>query len=323
MQELSKVPNFDMEALKTFFLVVKCRSFSEAAEMLHKTPATVSYRIKSLEDQVGLPLLKRSTRNVELLPAGEHLMEFATEIYGLLQTIPKHLQQISAGAEMQFSIVVNNLLYDPAATISLLEVLKERFPYTQFEFKLAVYMGVWDEIISKTAHFAIGVPTWHPFSNDTATSPLGLLHWTFVLPPKHPLSKKNGPLTTPELLEYPAINIVDTAVAVDKRISWRIPGQRELIVPDMETKLLAHLNGLGVGFLPEPIARPYIQTGKLVTHRIEYPRQPSPMAIAWQIEKRGAVSEFLEELFKSKHPAVKGFFSTLDTTPLAAAAAMW
>lgn len=304
----SKVPNFDMEALKTFFLVVKCRSFSEAAELLHKTPATISYRIKALEDQVGMPLFKRSTRTVELLPAGEHLMEYATQIYGILQMIPKNLEQLSLGAEPQFTIAVNNLLYSPDAMADLLELLTRKFPYTHFEVKRAVYMGVWDALLSRTADIAIGVPTWHPIANDFKTMPLGEVHWTFVLSPDHPLAGRTGtPLANNDLQEYPAINVEDTSVNLTKRTAWKISGQREIIVPNMKTKLQCHLKGIGVGFLPEPLVRPYLKSGELVERKVERPRNPSPMALAWPDSAEGAVSSCIRELFASGHPVSDGF----------------
>jgi len=41
----------------SFFIVAKLRSFSEVAEVLHKTTSTVSYRIKTLETRFDTQLL--------------------------------------------------------------------------------------------------------------------------------------------------------------------------------------------------------------------------------------------------------------------------
>ncbi len=315
MYTTQKVPNFDMEGLKTFFIVGKCHSFSEAAEVLHKTPATISYRIKALEDQIGMPLFKRSTRNVELLPAGEHLMEFATQIYGLLQAIPKNLEQLSIGAELQFTITVNNLLYSPEAVVGLLALLNEKFPFTQFTVARAVYMGVWDLLLSREADLAIGVPTWHPIVNEFETRPLGEVNWVFVLSPDHPLAVKAGKLTRNDLQAFPAINIKDTSVNLAKRTAWRLSGQKEILVPDLSTKLQCHLKGIGVGFLPEPMVRSYLKTGQLVTRCVENPRQPSPMALAWHQESNGAIRRFITELFENGHPVAEPFKRSLSPKP--------
>lgn len=316
MYDIPKIPNFDMEGLKTFVTVVKCHSFSEAAALLHKTPATVSYRIKALEDQLGMPLFKRSTRNLELLPAGEHLMDYVTQIYGLLQAIPKNLQQLSLGAEPQFTIIVNNLLYSPEAIGDLLALLTKKFPFTQFEVARAVYMGVWDSLLSNQGQFAIGVPTWHPIANNFITLPLGRVFWEFVVAPSHPLAAHpERVLSNLELMEYPAINVLDTSITLAKRTAWRLQGQREIIVPNMDTKLYCHLKGLGIGFLPEPMVRSYLRSGELVSCKVEFPRTPSPMAIAWPTENPGAVSLFMQELFRKNHPVVEGFKRMLVVQP--------
>lgn len=60
----------DPETLRTFVSVAETGSFSRAAEKLYKTTATISYRIKLLEDNTGVALFSRTTRSVLLTPAG-------------------------------------------------------------------------------------------------------------------------------------------------------------------------------------------------------------------------------------------------------------
>lgn len=57
---------------------------------------------------------------------------------------------------------------------------------------------------------------------------------------------------------FPAINIEDSARTLTKRVAWRLPGQKEIIVPDMETKIAAHLAGVGIGFVPQPLCQTLI-----------------------------------------------------------------
>lgn len=57
---------FDPETLRTFIAVAETGSFSKAAERLCKTTATISYRIKLLEENTGVALFFRTTRSVTL-----------------------------------------------------------------------------------------------------------------------------------------------------------------------------------------------------------------------------------------------------------------
>lgn len=47
---------FDPETLRTFIAVAETGGFSKAAERLCKTTATISYRIKLLEENTGVAL---------------------------------------------------------------------------------------------------------------------------------------------------------------------------------------------------------------------------------------------------------------------------
>ena len=57
--------------IATFFEVVNRKSMVEAARRLKMTPAAVSKHIQALEKELGIPLLKRSTRHLELTPEGK------------------------------------------------------------------------------------------------------------------------------------------------------------------------------------------------------------------------------------------------------------
>lgn len=63
------------ESVKTFVQVVKCGSFSKAAESMYLSPNAIKKRIKILEDKTGVTLLFRSNKGVTLTKAGESLYQ--------------------------------------------------------------------------------------------------------------------------------------------------------------------------------------------------------------------------------------------------------
>jgi DNA-binding transcriptional LysR family regulator len=67
----------DLNALALFAKVVEAASFSEAARRLKMPISTVSRRIAELEDQLGVRLLERSTRNLRLTGLGAEVLEHA------------------------------------------------------------------------------------------------------------------------------------------------------------------------------------------------------------------------------------------------------
>ncbi|HBN2224270.1 TPA: HTH-type transcriptional activator AllS [Escherichia coli] len=297
---------FDPETLRTFIAVAETGSFSKAAERLCKTTATISYRIKLLEENTGVALFFRTTRSVTLTAAGEHLLSQARDWLSWLESMPSELQQVNDGVERQVNIVINNLLYNPQAVAQLLAWLNERYPFTQFHISRQIYMGVWDSLLYEGFSLAIGVTGTEALANTFSLDPLGSVR-RFVMAADHPLANVEEPLTEAQLRRFPAVNIEDSARTLTKRVAWRLPGQKEIIVPDMETKIAAHLAGVGIGFLPKSLCQSMIDNQQLVSRVIPTMRPPSPLSLAWRKFGSGKAVEDIVTLFTQRRPEISGF----------------
>lgn len=75
----------DVEALITFSVVMDAGSFSGAAERLGQTPSGVSRTIARLERHLGMTLLHRTTRRLQLTDEGAWLLERARAILADLE----------------------------------------------------------------------------------------------------------------------------------------------------------------------------------------------------------------------------------------------
>lgn len=70
----------DTELLKTFLEVSRTRHFGRAAEALYLTQSAVSFRIRQLENQLGVNLFTRHRNNIRLTSAGERLLPYAKSL---------------------------------------------------------------------------------------------------------------------------------------------------------------------------------------------------------------------------------------------------
>jgi DNA-binding transcriptional LysR family regulator len=81
----------DVDALITFVAVIDTGSFSAAAERLEQTPSGVSRSISRLESQLGMSLITRTTRRLDLTEEGEWLLARARKVLSDLQDTEEQL----------------------------------------------------------------------------------------------------------------------------------------------------------------------------------------------------------------------------------------
>lgn len=110
----------DINALKTFLEVAKTRHFGNAAETLFVSQSTVSARIKTLEDQLGVELFVRERGNIRLSPSGDALITHAKSMMTLWArakqeiAVPKGIRKtlVFGGLSGLWDITLQNWLYD-------------------------------------------------------------------------------------------------------------------------------------------------------------------------------------------------------------------
>lgn len=85
-----------LERIKTFITVVEEQGFGLAAKKLHLTAAAVSKQVQGLEDQLGITLLQRSTRHLELTPLGQQYFLEVKKALGQLDAAEALINQATA-----------------------------------------------------------------------------------------------------------------------------------------------------------------------------------------------------------------------------------
>ena len=73
----------DLLQLEHFLAVVEERTFTRAAERVCRTQPAVSQSIKKLEEEVGVLLLTRASRDVSPTEAGRLLADYARQMIEL------------------------------------------------------------------------------------------------------------------------------------------------------------------------------------------------------------------------------------------------
>lgn len=75
-----------LTSLEAFVLIVETGTFSRAAARMHLSPAMVTAHISKLEDRLGVRLLNRTTRRVDLTEEGRQFLEHARTVLDAMST---------------------------------------------------------------------------------------------------------------------------------------------------------------------------------------------------------------------------------------------
>ena len=84
----------NLNQLRGFYNVAKCKSFSLAAEALFLTQPSISAQIKMLEDYYNIKLFERFGNTIELTSFGKELFPYAEKIFGLEKEAEETIENI-------------------------------------------------------------------------------------------------------------------------------------------------------------------------------------------------------------------------------------
>src|SRR5215472_684227 len=120
LHSAQEAPIPDLNALVVFAKVVEANSFSEAARRLQIPVSTVSRRIAELEDELGVRLLDRSTRNLRLTEFGAEVLEQAIRSAELSDAVDNivsnRLAKVSGTLRLSSPPTISDTLLTPIVT---------------------------------------------------------------------------------------------------------------------------------------------------------------------------------------------------------------
>jgi DNA-binding transcriptional LysR family regulator len=124
----------ELRHLRYFTAVAEELNFRRAAEKMHVAQPALSAQIRSLEEELGVKLLQRSTRKVELTPAGRVFFDEARGVLASAFEAEQKVKQAEAGLVGTFRLGI----IAPTANAWLSGILRDfqqRFP----EVRLSLY----------------------------------------------------------------------------------------------------------------------------------------------------------------------------------------
>lgn len=94
----------ELRQLRYFIAVAREQNFTRAAELLHIAQPPLSRQIQQLEDELGVPLLLRTSRPLRLTEAGRLFYEQALQILGRVDQMKQMARRVGKGERHVLSI---------------------------------------------------------------------------------------------------------------------------------------------------------------------------------------------------------------------------
>jgi DNA-binding transcriptional LysR family regulator len=177
----------ELRQLRYFVAVAEELHFSRAAARLSLAQSALSSQIRQLERELGGPLLVRSTRRVELTPAGESLLNDAREILAATDDALHRTRALARGEAGRLTI--GSLGPAPGELLApLLMRLNSRHPDVRVEVRAFDFTDTVDGLLDRHADLAfVYLPLPHP---DLVVTPISSERRVVVLSRSHRLARR-------------------------------------------------------------------------------------------------------------------------------------
>jgi DNA-binding transcriptional LysR family regulator len=197
----------DVRRLRVLSEVAARGSFSAAAEALVLTQSAVSQHVAALERELGLPLVERGMRPVELTEAGHALIRHATGIFARIDGAEQELEEIAGRRHGRL-----RLGSVPTALATFVPAAFRRFRRAHGDVTLTVVDDPLQRLLPRleASELDLALIYEHPGLPEVAAldldrTPLLDDPYQAVLPERHRLARRRRALALADLAEEPWI----------------------------------------------------------------------------------------------------------------------
>jgi len=253
----------DLGQLEVFLAVAREKKFSRAAEKLHRTQSAVSQSIHKLEEDIGEPLLDRSSRDGLLTDAGRVLQEYAERLLNLRDDASGALAELRELHRGKLTIAANEF-----TALYLLPVLGEfrrLHPMIRIVVQRSLGSQIPDDLLRHNSE--LGVLTYDPEEAQLLSIVVYLDELIFVVPPTHPLASESEVSIRQLGAESFVAHIVSSpyrekVIQAFKR--HKTPLHMDIELPTLQAIKRFVAMGNGVALLPEISVESELARGELV-----------------------------------------------------------
>lgn len=266
----------DIRALRYFVELVRQQSFTRASEQLFVTQPTISKMVRTLEEELGGPLLIREGRKLTLTDIGQVLYQRAQTILAELHQLESELDDLKRLHRGKLTLGIPPMVGHVVA--DLIHAYRQRWPAV--ELSIVEYGGRLIEQAVLQGEVDLAVTMLPAKAGDEALSSFELARYPMrVVLPDRPEWRGNAPLAMTALREQPLL-LYTQSFTLSERLEQYCAAAGftpQIAARSSQWDFLAAMvrSGMGVTFLPEPVCRRLTGDGLVIR-----PLEPD---LVWQL----------------------------------------
>jgi DNA-binding transcriptional LysR family regulator len=255
----------DLNVLAAFLAVAEERSFTRAAKRVGVSRSALSHAVRGLEERIGVRLLSRTTRSVAPTDAGEQLIGRLRPALGDVESVLAEIAGLRERPAGRVRLVVSPL----AATMVLapkLGAFARAYPdvildvTTTNEMRLDLVAG----------HFDAGIHLGEFIERDMIAVRVSSDQRAAIVAAPAYFATHPRPKSPRDLTQHRCLNFRHGA---DETYRWEFDKGKQslavgvdgpLVADDVQLLIRAAIDGVGLTFLMEEQAGPYLANGQLV-----------------------------------------------------------
>jgi DNA-binding transcriptional LysR family regulator len=262
---------FDLVDLQLFIAVAEARSITNGAERVHLALASASERIKGLEEALGVSLLRRGRRGVELTPAGECLLDHARVVLHNVEALRGDLAAFARGVKATVRFLANTSGLSEYLPKTLAAFLSQH-PHISIDVEERESAEIARAIVTGAAD--LGLAAEHALTDNIERLPFSEDRLVLVAPREGDLANRRQ-VDFSEVVGRDFVGLINSIAlhahvsAHAARLGARLRFRARLNSFDAIGKMVAA--GIGVGVMPEVAAKRCARSMKINVIRIRDP----------------------------------------------------
>jgi DNA-binding transcriptional LysR family regulator len=271
-----------LESLKVFCDIARCRSFSQAAAENGLSQSAASQIVLQLEKRLGVQLISRSPRPLQLTPLGRTFYDGCKSLVDRFNELEASIR--NAPADMETTVRVAAIYSVGLGDMGqFVERFAQLLPSAHVYIEYLHPDRVYERVHYGTVDF--GLVSFPRKSRELIALPWRDEEMVLTCPPTHPLGRNLA--VTPDMLDGQKFVGFARGLTIRRRVErfLRDFGARVEVASEfdnIENIKKAVEVGQGVALLPEPTIRREVESGSLVALRLVGCRMVRPLGIIYR-----------------------------------------